>query len=480
MAKLEFGLRAGLGAQPLVHDRSGELFQSLALKKQASIEAENKAKLFADDFAYNNAVNSFDNPIINEVSRRIIRKAGTWMRNNPGWERDPIKRIEFNEIRREIKDHPDLRRGLASDKSLDTFAKYLADPKNADMRDDPEILKLMQQRDNYEKYGNQFGEEAAKKDGLKPFMFVAPEDLVDTTKYLVDLAGKTQYDMRNGFGRGGYRQSVSNDRRNLQVKSALNDSYWGKMLRKDYDKYLRNNGDKNKTIETFVRERMEPVFPADKIDTGFAPETIKAPAKMTHNLWVTMHDRILNSPGMQGDLNPKAIDATFSNAVGEKNLSGVKDPFGNTLNLGLRKADATGIVNVHKTGDGGMYAEYDALVRLPLKEFRELGSEYEKAIDELGIGQIFPGEPSKENWDIHNEYRDLGFKRYEDSKGNAFVEFPIKQKYNPLNESMIDNYTNAHNVSPHKEDIYNTGEQPKTVVQNGYTYTWNEATQQYE
>lgn len=479
MAKLEFGLRRGLSV-PVVRDQSQDKLQAYALQKQAQLEAENRAKMLANDFEYTSAINAFDNKIVNDRARKTIEQLGSFIGANPGWERNVGKRIEYDRLRRELKDNPDINRSLTADASFKELSKYISDPKNADMRDDPALAEILQKRENYLKFGNPDGEEAAQREGYKPFIFIAPEDMVDTNKELIDYAGKVEFDMKNGFGRGGYRQSISNQQKQLAAQNLLS-SARGKYYRKDYDRYLRNGGDKNKTLEQFTRERMEPYFKSDKIDAGFAPEAIKAPANMTPSLWQQQFMKAARTPGGQVDFNPKAIDATFGNAAGEKNLNDIKDPFGNTLNLGLRRADATGLVDVRKTPNGNLVAEYNAIVRLPITEFQKLGSEYIKAIDEGGITQgITPLTESDENWDIHDEYQQLGFKKYVDANGRRLVEFPIKKMFDPANSSLADNYSNAHNISSRKEDAYSSENKPKQVIQGGYTYTLNEQTGQYE
>lgn len=476
MADLEFGVRRGLAHRIDYEGQQTNMYRQFAIKKQVQNEQAIKAKMFADDFDYANAINEHDNPIVKGYAAAKIQEAGAWMRKNPGWESDPMLRMEYKRMSKELRDNPDLNRGLLSDKSRQDMQAYISNPKNADLVNTPEFASISSQWDNYLKYGNQGGEQAAATEGKRAFLFVPPEEAVDTTDLLVKLAGAAEYDKRTGFGYGGYRQEISGASRMQAVEHALS-SKWGKYLKKDYDKYAAGLGPKQKgrTIQEFTLERMNPYFKGDKIDKGFDPPVMKASdaagsAGMNPNMWLTMHNKALNTPGQKIDFGPDAMQKTFGNSVGEMNLNGIKDPFGNIQNLGMRRAVATGLAQPHVGVNGAIYAEYEALVRLPVEEFVAMGPEYDKAIDEGGIFQsLTPLSNTDKNWDIHKEYQNLGIKKYQDEKGDQYVEFPVNQKYDPLNVSLADNYSNAHNVSPHKEDPYQMGNNIK-VSPDGKMY----------
>ena len=356
---------------------------------------------------------------------------------------------------------------MQSDANFKNWQEYIQNPKNADMRDDPSILAVEQQWNSYLKYGNQFGEEGLKKNGKQPFAFMAPEDLVDTTAKLIELAKATQFDdfKKFGYQNSGMRSSVTSSRKDLAVQHGIA-STWGKYLKKDYDKYVSqlagNEKTNAKTLNQFVRERMEPYFPSEKIERAYEAPVMQPPRgadggaeRMTNSLWLEMHRKALATPGQRIDFGAEAVQYTFGNKLGEHNMDGVKDPFGNVINLGLRKAQSTGLVQPQKGPEGSVYSEYDALVRLPLTEFKALGDQFDDVIDDFWWDQITAGASDASiNWDVEPEYKELGFKKYVDEQGRALVEFPVKQKYDPLNVHLADNYTNAHNVSPHKEDPY--------------------------
>ncbi|MCC7514540.1 MAG: hypothetical protein IT212_07590 [Bacteroidia bacterium] len=484
---LQFGLTRGLAVrvneQGLIQDEA----RHFQMQKQAKAEQEAKAKLFADDFDYNNAINEYDNPRIKEYARGIFQKMGNFVRENPGWEQSFAGQAQMKAYRHELKDNPELNRGIQSDAAHKSLLKDLAEQsKNPETFDKEAWDQKVQEWNKYTKYGHQGGAEAFAKEGNKEFTYQAPIDRVNTTNELMKIAQATEWDMTTNIGYGGVKQSVSEERKNSSANRALS-SPVAAWVKRDYKQALEAGATKATTVAQFARELMDPFFKADKIDKGWAPPQVKLSGKdmanMTPSMWYTMHDKLANSNGASVDLGSGAMQATFANDLGEILLDGIKDPFGNPLNLGMRRAVATGMARVHKgvvQGDKP-YAEFDALVRLPVSEFVALGKQYDDAIDELGAGQLTSGVSSQ--WEIRPEYEAKGIKKYIDNKsGKEFVEFPVAKKYDPYNVRLADNYSNAANVSQHKENPYDMGDgnKPATIVQEGVTYTLNPNTGQYE
>ncbi len=469
MPDLEFGLRAGL-SRPLVRDNSQEMVQMYQLQKQHQIEQENKAKMFADDFDYKSPINEFDRPLVNNFSRGVIKDAGTFIRNNPGWERDINKRIEYKQYIRSLKDNEHLNRALQTDSNWQAAQKDMADLKYANV----DFTPIKQQYSNYSKYGNQDGDirDAEGKPVLKAFSYTTPAPPQDTTKLLIDLAKDTQYDEQHNFGyqNSGLKQSVSDSRKKLAVEHALA-SDWAPQLKKDYQAYLGSlQGQEKtnaKTINEFTQERMEPYFQANKIEKAYEIPVIKSPSggaggNMTPSMWNVMHQKAVKVPGTEIEFNPKAMDETFANKYGEYNLDNTTTPSGDKVNLGMVSAASTGKASVNKFPGGKIYGEHKVLARIPVDVFEKLGDKYNDMIDEEGLGQFTPGASSQ--WSIKDKYK-KDYTEYIDDKGKKFVQFVVKQKYDPDNVRLADNYSNAANVAPHKENPYdNSGEEEQITI----------------
>lgn len=200
---LEFGLRRGFSV-PVVKDRSQEIMQGYALKKQAQHEAESKAKMFADDFDYNNAINEYDSPRIKQYSQGKIKEIGTFIRENPDWERNVEKRVQYKSMIKDLKNNPDLNRGLQSDAARKDWDQWKADPKNSRVVNSSRGQLINEKWKNYEQFGHQDGEEGLKRDGgPKAFSFVPPNLLIDVRQKGLEIGSKlgtTDTFTSGGFG----------------------------------------------------------------------------------------------------------------------------------------------------------------------------------------------------------------------------------------------------------------------------------------
>lgn len=177
---MEYGLGAGLAAINIDYNsRINQLHQNEQLDLRARNEAEQRARLYAQDAEFANAANSHDAPIIKEFSRGIIKKMGEYRRNNPDLMYNPDKLIQFNLLKRELKDNTDLSRGMASDASYKEYVKDLQEvSKNPQMHDTQAYKDIEGQWNNYLQFGNQSGQGAALKEGKKAFLYTKPQEFV--------------------------------------------------------------------------------------------------------------------------------------------------------------------------------------------------------------------------------------------------------------------------------------------------------------
>lgn len=210
MAIMEFGMRLGL-AQSMQYDkRINDLRYQDQMKQQATIKAEAKAKMFADDFDYNNAMNEHDNPLVKEFAKAKIKQIGNFVNSNPDWETNVEKRAMYKQLVRELKDNKDLNRGIQSDENYAQYQKDLAEKsKNPDLYDKEAYDNILLEWRNYEKYGNQHGEEAAAKFGKKAFIYEQPQDWTDLDKKGLEYGSKfNDFEIQGvkGGGFGAYKE----------------------------------------------------------------------------------------------------------------------------------------------------------------------------------------------------------------------------------------------------------------------------------
>lgn len=435
------------------------------MMKRVKDEQEAKAKMFADDTDYNNAMNSFDNPVVKQFAQAKIKEIGAFVNANPDWQSNVNKRIQYKQLIKDLKDNPDLNRGLASDKSYAELQKDMADAKNANL----DFKPMQEQWENYRKFGNQFAtdEASAAKLGKVAFTYKAPAAPAETAKFLADIANKTEFDQSKPYQYGGRWEYLSDFAKQQAAENAIADRLYGPELKKDYVAYLAklegNDQTKAKSINEFVLERMKPYFKSDKFDKGFEPNQPAAPRgsgdKQIEDAKSTWYNMILGKNGVvetgQKDFTPQAMQVTFGNKDGELNLSNAIDPMGKALNLGMKEAKATGKVIIRK----GYPPMYEASVILSPDEFEKLSPDHNSLIDEAGIGQITPGASKNPNWNIRNSEKAQGYQKVPFSdKGSNYstgVQFNVFVPFDPKNDAYALNYAHAVGASPHKEDATN-------------------------
>ena len=227
MAELEFGLKRGMAYRVPFEQYAQEQQNNYVLAKHAQAEQVAKAKLFADDFDYNTAMNEYDNPRVKELARGQFQKIGEFIRQNPNYERDPQAMLQLKMMRKELKDNPVLNRGLQSDAAHNEMMKFMVDPKNASVVNDPQFQKeYVQGWENYKKFGHKGGEAASRTMGPQTFSFIPPEQF-DDEAYLADRASKIPIQERwlkgTEHGLGATVGDVLPERAQLEASNILSD-----------------------------------------------------------------------------------------------------------------------------------------------------------------------------------------------------------------------------------------------------------------
>lgn len=199
MGKLEFGVRQGLAVDMQWDQRINDLRYQQQQKQQAELAGKAQAKMYADDFAYKQPMNNFDNPRVKQYAQNQIKAIGKYVNENPDWETNIAKRGVYSQMLNDLKNGDDYRRGVQSDTNWEAAQKDMSDVKNADL----DFTPVKQQWENYQKYGNQFGEEAAKKDGPKQFVYSSPQSDIDVVQDALktgQMLGTTDKFGGPGFG----------------------------------------------------------------------------------------------------------------------------------------------------------------------------------------------------------------------------------------------------------------------------------------
>ena len=207
---IEAGLARGL-AQDFQYDQR---IQDLRYQKQEMDRAQAlnaaKVKMFVDDTDYMNAVNSFDNPRIKQYSEQVIKDLGKYINENPDYMYDAQKMMEVKRLKRQLKDNPFLHQGIASDTAIKQYNADLAEvAKNPERHSKKAYDAIGQQLQNYLKYGNQDGEDAARQLGPKAFTYTKPRDYRDLNEDFVSIGNKfkdVKQQSLSGKGRNAFSE----------------------------------------------------------------------------------------------------------------------------------------------------------------------------------------------------------------------------------------------------------------------------------
>ncbi len=261
----EFGIKRGL-AQSFGYDqRVADLARQQDQMRQAKIYAENKTKMLADDFDYNNAMNAWDNQAIKEYAQGKTKELGAFIRENPDYLYNVDKRVAYNNLKKELKDSKPLLEGLQVDANEKSMTAWLQDPKNAPLMDDDYVNQKKQEYATYLKTGSTDGVTANRK----LFAWQPPEERVDTTPLLskyAQLASQNGKDIKYlAKGAGSIHQFVSDTDKALAAEGALNDRELGRYLTKEYNDYVeKNQGNPPMNIKQYTVAKMQPYFKGDE------------------------------------------------------------------------------------------------------------------------------------------------------------------------------------------------------------------------
>lgn len=210
--KMEIGQAKGLAVNLQYENRINDARFADHQMKVAQAENQAELKMFEDDNAYMNAANSFDHNLIKQEADKTIREIGAIVRNNPDWRINPDIRRQINEKRTYLKSNKHVIRGVASD---DAFKKLNEDlvsvAKNPAMHDTEAYQDLLRQKQNYLKYGNQFGEDALKTQGAQAFTYTKPADFVNISEEGLGVGNKIKSRKYKDYGNGGYEELVDDN-----------------------------------------------------------------------------------------------------------------------------------------------------------------------------------------------------------------------------------------------------------------------------
>lgn len=324
----DFGTRRGL-AQSFNYDQQvADIARQNDQMRQAKLYAENQAKMQAEDFDYNNAMNAWDNTQVKEFAQNKIKELGSFIRENPDYKYNLEKRIVYNNIKKELKDNKPLLEGMQVDANVKAMQAWKDDPKNAPLVDTPEFKRQLSEYDNYLKSGSIDGNSANRK----LFKFYPPEEHMDTTPDLIKYANAANYDMEKteylSGSTGAKKRWVSDARKGDVAKAALGDAKLGRELRWEYNKYLSEQGEGAQpiTLEQYAVTKLNPYFKAVEHDKFGIPTKNKdsdgnGSTKSKMDLFGNLVNTAMSNPNTAVSAIGKGVKNIFTKGQEQFNLA---------------------------------------------------------------------------------------------------------------------------------------------------------------
>ncbi len=321
----EYGTRRGLAQSFGFDQATADLVRRQEQMRQAKIYTENQAKMLAEDYDYNTAINAWDNTAIREFAQNELKQLGAWERENPDWKYNVEKRIERNNRLKNLKTGKPVMEGLQVDANKKAMEAWMQDPKNAPLLDSPQFKKTKEEYKNYLETGSTDRVLANRK----LFTFYPPEELIDTWGELNKIAKATQLNGEStSYLRGTKttKKFVTEPDKLAQANLALSNLNLRRGLEHEYNKYLESSvpeGQKPLTLERFVYTNMKNLFPNDEYrDTHYQVEETKTPrttgdgSRKADNLglYTNIVDVATLNPGKPVQANPKGARGIIAGA----------------------------------------------------------------------------------------------------------------------------------------------------------------------
>jgi len=386
----DYGLAAGLavrtGAGQAAENRINDFKYAEDLRKQNEAMAMAKAKIFSEDLEFQNGSNPYDAAVIQEENKKLTQDLGRFTRENPDWETNNTKSAQLKLLKQSMKSTPAVLRSIAYKDSIAKLNADLSevakDPKKYDLEAYDNINK---QVENYHKYGNQYGEEAAKTQGARPFVYQRPQDLINVPDTLLK-AGKNinNFNVHKGTAPGEYMTEPKPDEVKAIKDSILKEHsrsielqarQLGLKTPQEIDKWLTNGivagfepkyspGDPNALWERGMREReLNAKLNKGSGGPGFTPfddlfdsrkPAGNVPAELSYKVWgETPKIKVVGNSGQAVDLTGLKMNYDnryITDSKGRRYLTGY-------VNVPIDVAQQNGIWTGDEE-DGGISANY--------------------------------------------------------------------------------------------------------------------------
>ena len=187
----EYGQIIGTAVNQQYDQQINDLYRQDQMRQRSQAIGEAKTKMFIDDIDFQNAMNEYDAPRVKEYAKGKIMEIAQLYKNNPNLMSDPNGLMQLKLLKNDLKSNQALLKGLATDEAFKRLNADMAEvAKNPNQYDVGAYEKLLAQKNNYLKFGNQDGELAAKNEGEKVFIYSKPQEFKELDKAGLERGNK--------------------------------------------------------------------------------------------------------------------------------------------------------------------------------------------------------------------------------------------------------------------------------------------------
>lgn len=234
----DFGLPSGLAARVDTRQDIANLRQNEMLERQKRIDAETKAKLFADDLQFGKAANPWDHKILKDFTQNKVRELGKYVNENPDWNTDPFKFAQVKKLKNDLIDNDVVYRSQRIKAEYDAMNKWYDDPKNKELINMPEVGEM---RNRYRNYINTGSADGVQGNNVE-FAWQQPSMGVDLSAVFAQRARTVQRlgsrDYKSGLRFVNEQYVTKNDMMREAIDLTNDKGLQGISIRKQYQELL--------------------------------------------------------------------------------------------------------------------------------------------------------------------------------------------------------------------------------------------------
>lgn len=210
--EMQFGTAQGLAVNLGFDQRINDLRYNAEANRRAAAEAEAKAKLYADDLDFKNAMNPYDAPLARNNAIDKMKELANIQKTNPNYKYDPMVQVQMKAIRNDIKDNPIVRRGMMVDSAYNEYLKDRQEAlKNPQAWDMDALDAQGEQFKNYFQHGHSEGEAGFIRDGAQPVIYTRPAPFIDLSKKGLDIGNHFNDMVHRNLNQYGSFETIPNE-----------------------------------------------------------------------------------------------------------------------------------------------------------------------------------------------------------------------------------------------------------------------------